>query len=718
MELSQPIQYLKGVGPKRGELFSKLGIATVKDALYYFPYRYEDRGNFKKIARVSYGSYETVTGTVISAENVTTPRRRMKIFELTVKDETGYVTGIWFNQPYMSRVFQEGARVILYGLVKQDQYKHYRPVMENPEYELVDEGGEGGDDTVHTGRVVPIYKATAGLSVRQIRSIIKNVVDEYAPKLGEFLPDEMLVKYKIPALPIAVKEAHFPSAEVDVTLLNAKGTRAQKRLIFDEFLLLELGLLAMKKGRTHVSGRVLKGDGVLRREFRERLPFKLTAAQENAVREISRDMERPARMNRLLQGDVGCGKTVVAMMAVLQAAEAGVQVALMAPTEILAEQHYLNVKKWLSPLGLHVALLTSSLKKKEKDNALKELSEGKAVLAVGTHSLIQEGVAFNDLGLAIVDEQHRFGVMQRASLSGKAGGPASGEPVYEAGTTARPAADVLVMTATPIPRTLALTVYGDLDFSTIDSLPPGRSPVRTKLFDSSGRAEAYRLMKRELGSGARGYVVYPLVEESEKSDLKAAKEGAEKLAEIFKEYPVGLLHGRMKPDEKESVMEDFRSGKIRLLVATTVIEVGVDVPEATVMMIEHAERFGLSQLHQLRGRVGRGAEQSYCILMAEKMTENSRERLQAMLKHTSGFDIAEDDLRLRGPGEFFGTKQSGLPEISYGDIIRDYKIIEAARKEASAIIDKDPKLQSETGRVLGLALKDKWKDRLELIKIS
>jgi ATP-dependent DNA helicase RecG len=701
LELSQPIQYLKGVGPKRGELFSKLGIATVKDALYYFPYRYEDRGNFKKIARVSYGSYETVTGTVVSAENVTTPRRRMKIFELTVKDETGYVTGIWFNQPYMSRVFREGARVILYGLVKQDQYKHYRPVMENPEYELIDEAGEGGDDTVHTGRVVPIYKATAGLSVRQIRSVIKNVVDEYAPKLGEFLTGEMLTKYKIPALPIAVKEAHFPSAEVDVALLNAKGTRAQKRLIFDEFLLLELGLLAMKKGRTHVSGRVLKGDGSLRKKLLAGLPFKLTPAQESAVREISRDMERPVRMNRLLQGDVGCGKTVVAMMAVLQAAEAGVQSALMAPTEILAEQHYLNVKKWLTPLGLHVALLTSSLKKKEKDNSLKELAEGKAVLAVGTHSLIQEGVAFNDLGLVIVDEQHRFGVMQRGKLSHKGSEP-----------------DILVMTATPIPRTLALTVYGDLDFSTIDSLPPGRSPVRTKLFDSSGRAEAYRLMKRELGRGARAYVVYPLVEESEKSDLKAAKEGAEKLAEVFKEYPVGLLHGRMKPDEKESVMEDFRSGKIRLLVATTVVEVGVDVPEATVMMIEHAERFGLSQLHQLRGRVGRGGEQSYCILMAEKMTENSRERLQAMLRHTSGFDIAEDDLRLRGPGEFFGTKQSGLPEISYGDIIRDYKIIEAARKEASAIIEKDPELKSETGRVLALELKDKWKEKLELIKIS
>jgi ATP-dependent DNA helicase RecG len=702
-ELSQPIQYLKGVGPKRGELFSKLGIATVKDALYYFPYRYEDRGNIKKIARVSYGSYETVTGTVVSAENVTTPRRRMKIFELTVKDETGYVTGIWFNQPYLSRVFQAGARVILYGLVKPDQYKHYRPVMENPEYELIDEAGEGGggDDTVHTGRVVPIYKATAGLSVRQIRTVIKNVVDEYAPRLGEFLTGEMLVKYKIPALPTAVKEAHFPSSETDVALLNSKGTRAQKRLIFDEFLLLELGLLAMKKGRTHVSGRVLKGDGALRKKLLTGLPFKLTAAQESAVREISRDMERPLRMNRLLQGDVGCGKTVVAMMAVLQAAEAGVQSALMAPTEILAEQHYLNVKKWLTPLGLHVALLTSSIKKKAKDNALKELAEGTAVLAVGTHSLIQEGVAFDDLGLVIVDEQHRFGVMQRAGLSGKGIEP-----------------DVLVMTATPIPRTLALTVYGDLDFSTIDSLPPGRSPVRTKLFDGSGRAEAYRLMKRELERGARAYVVYPLVEESEKSDLKAAKEGAEKLAEIFKGYPVGLLHGRMKPDEKESVMDDFRSGKIRLLVATTVVEVGVDVPEATMMMIEHAERFGLSQLHQLRGRVGRGGEQSYCILMAERLTENSRERLQAMLRHTSGFDIAEDDLRLRGPGEFFGTKQSGLPEISYGDIIRDHKIIEAARKEASAIIDKDPELKSETGRALGLELKDKWKEKLELIKIS
>ncbi len=697
-ELSQPIQYLKGVGPKRGELFGKLGVKTVKDALYYFPFRYEDRGNIKKIARVSFGSYETVAGTVILAGNITTPRRRMKLFELTVKDETGAVTGVWFNQPYMSRVFHEGDRVILYGLVRQDQYKHYRPVMENPEYEIID---ESGDETIHTGRVVPIYKATAGLTCRQIRSIIKGVVDEFAQKLGEFLPEEMLWKYKIPALPIAVKETHFPEKETDVNLLNAKGTRAQKRLVFDEFLLLELGLMSMKKCRSKTPGRAMKGNGGLRKEFRSRLPFRLTQAQERTIREISRDMERPARMNRLIQGDVGCGKTVVALMAALQAAESGAQSAIMAPTEILAEQHYLSVNKYLAPLGVKVALLTGSVKKKDREIILKGLVDGETQLVVGTHSLIREGVAFNDLGLVIVDEQHRFGVMQRAELSNK-------------GINA----DALVMTATPIPRTLALTVYGDLDISVIDSLPPGRTPVRTKLFDDSGRPEVYRLLKSELKKGALAYVVYPLVEESEKSDLKAAKEGAENLAKIFGEYNIGLLHGRMKPEEKESVMEDFRSGKIRLLVATTVIEVGLDVPEATVMVVEHAERFGLSQLHQLRGRVGRGSGQSYCILMAGRMADNSRARLQAMIKNSSGFDIAEEDLKLRGPGEFFGTKQSGLPEITYGDIIRDHKIIEAARAEASAIIERDLELQSETWRVLSLELKNKWMGRLELVKIS
>ncbi len=696
-ELSQPIQYLKGVGPKRGELFDKLGVKTVKDALYYFPYRYEDRGNIKKIARVSFGSYETVAGTVILAENITTPRRRMKLFELTVKDETGAVTGVWFNQPYMSKVFHNGDNVILYGLVKQDPYKHYRPVMENPEYEIIDEA----DEAIHAGRVVPIYKATAGFTCRQIRSIMKGVVNEFAQKLEEFLPGDMLRKYKIPTLPVAVKEAHFPENETDINLLNAKGTRAQKRLVFDEFLLLEMGLMSMKKGRAKALGRAMKGDGGLRKEFRKRLPFSLTQAQEKTIREISRDMERPVRMNRLIQGDVGCGKTVVALMAALQAAEAGAQAAIMAPTEILAEQHYLNVKKYLAPLGIKVALLTGSVKKKDRERTLKELSDGEAQLVVGTHSLIQEGVVFNDLGLVVVDEQHRFGVMQRAGLSGK-------------GVNA----DVLVMTATPIPRTLALTVYGDLDISVIDSVPPGRTPVRTKLFDESGRLEVYRLLKSELQKGALAYVVYPLVEESEKSDLKAAREGAEKLAEIFGDYPVGLLHGRMKPDEKESVMEDFRSGKLKLLVATTVIEVGLDVPEATVMVIEHAERFGLSQLHQLRGRVGRGSRQSYCVLMAGMMADNSRARLQAMIKNSSGFDIAEEDLRLRGPGEFFGTKQSGLPEITYGDIIRDYKIIEAARNEASAIIEKDPGLQSETGRVLSRELKNKWIGRLDLVKVG
>ncbi len=700
IDLSQPVQYAKGVGPKRAGLLAKLEILTIKDGLFYFPYRYEDRGNLKKIARMTFGGYETVMGEVIGSEVVTTKVRRMRIFELSLRDDTGVVTGLWFNQPFMQKNFKVGQKVVLYGVPRQDGYKGYRVVMENPEYEVIE---EDSGETIHAGRVVPIYRATAGISVRSIRSIMKVLVDGYAQGLTDFLPEGFLEKYLIPGLPDAVREVHFPEKEKDVEVLNKKASRAHKRLIFDEFFLLELGLALMKRGRVVSGGGLsVKGDGSLTGKYFSSLPFTLTEAQRKVIAEISSDMERDAPMNRLLQGDVGSGKTAVAVAAILKAGEAGYQSALMAPTEILAEQHYLNLKGPLGALGIPVALLTSSLKKKEKEAAIKDISEGRAVLAVGTHSLIQEGVAFKRLGLAVVDEQHRFGVMQRAVLKEKGLNP-----------------NILVMTATPIPRTLALTVYGDLDVSVIDSMPKGRTPVITKLFDDHTRAEAYRLIKREIAKGRQAYVVFPLVEESEKSDLKAAKEGAERLGkDVFPEFKVGLIHGKMKPAEKERVMDEFRAGLINILAATTVVEVGVDVANATVMLVEHAERFGLAQLHQLRGRVGRSSHQSYCVLLSAGFTPVSRERLGAMLKSSSGFDIAEEDLRLRGPGDFFGTRQSGLPGLTLGNILRDTKILVAARKEAFDIIGKDPDLSSGGRGPLKAALLEKWREKLSMITVS
>ena len=699
-DISQPVQYAKGVGPRRAALLARLGINTIGDALYFFPYRYEDRGNFRDIARVTPGGYETVMGEVMAAGVVTTPRRRMKIFELAVGDKTGVITGIWFNQPFMRKNFRPGQRVILSGVPRQDGYKGGRPVMENPEYEVIEEDGE---ETIHTGRIVPVYRATAGISVRAIRQVMKGLVDGCAGGLVEFLPRDFLVRYRIPGLPDAIREAHFPEAEKDVARLNLKASRAHKRLIFDEFFLLELGLALMKKGRVvRSAGMSIRGDGGLLRRFLASLPFALTPSQLKVMAEIRADLESDAPMNRLLQGDVGSGKTVVAVAAILQAAEAGCQSALMAPTEILAEQHYINIKRPLAALGLDVRLLTGALRKKEKEEALESISGGRASVVVGTHSLIQEGIIFKRLGLAVVDEQHRFGVMQRAMLGEKGQNP-----------------NMLVMTATPIPRTLALTVYGDLDVSVIDRPPAGRPPVITKLFDDRARAGAYGLMRRELAKGRQAYVVFPLVEESERTDLKAAYEGAKRLGgEIFPEFRVGLIHGRMKAADKERVMEEFRAGEIKILAATTVVEVGVDVPEATVMLIEHAERFGLAQLHQLRGRVGRSTHQSYCVLMASGLTPVSRERLRAILKCRDGFEIAEEDLRLRGPGEFFGTRQTGLPDLVMGNILRDSRILTAARKEAFDIIDNDPDLSAPGRGPLKAALAERWRDKLRLVAVS
>jgi ATP-dependent DNA helicase RecG len=700
LRLDTPIQYCKGIGPKRAGMLRKLGIATVEDALEYLPWRYEDRGNLKKIGRLSYGSYETVSGEVVTAEIASTKRRRVKIFELLVTDKSGMLVGSWFNQPYMQKVFKKGQKVILSGIVKSNPYKGGIPQIDNPDYEIMEENE--ADNLIHTGRTVPIYRTTAGLSVRYLRSMMKTILDSSGPAVSEMLPREIVNKYSLMPVPQAYFEAHFPTLEKDISVLNRGTSAAHRRLSFEELFVLELGLALRKRGV------VIEKKGIsfelrdrLEIELRKSLPFKLTNAQERVVKEIKKDMTAERPMNRLVQGDVGSGKTVVAMIASLLAVENDYQACIMAPTEILAEQHYKNMSAMAQPLGILVRSLTGSLKKKEKEIVLADIESGAAQIVVGTHALIEAQVRFKRLGLAVIDEQHRFGVLQRSTLTSKG---------YEP--------DVLVMTATPIPRTLAITVYGDLDVSVIDEMPAGRSPVITRLYFESKRREAYEFLERELKKGRQAYVVYPLVEESEKSDLKAATEMAAHLQkDIFPHRNIGLLHGRMKGAEKESVMASFKAGVINILVSTTVIEVGVDVPNATVMVIEHPERFGLAQLHQLRGRVGRGGHQSHCILMGPRMfVPEARERLMAFSRTNDGFKIAEEDLRLRGPGEFFGTRQSGLPDLRAANLIRDADLLEKARAEAFALVLRDSQLAHYPK--LRELLKRKWQGKLGLINVG
>ena len=700
LRLDTPIQYCKGIGPKRAEMLQKLGISTIEDALAYLPWRYEDRGNLKKIGRLSYGSYETVSGEVVSAEVVSTKRQRVKIFELLITDKSGMLIGSWFNQAFMQKMFRKGQKVILSGIVKANPYKGGLPQIDNPDYEIMDDTEP--DSLIHTGRTVPIYRTTAGLSVRYLRSMMKAALDSCGASVHEMLPEEIVKKYSLMPVPDAYFEVHFPSQEKDIARLNRGMSPAHRRLSFEELFVLELGLALRKRGTiAEKKGISFKPLDSLETALRKSLPYTLTRAQERVIAEIKRDMIAERPMNRLVQGDVGCGKTVVALVASLLAVENGYQACIMAPTEILAEQHYKNMSALAGPLGLTVRSLTGSHRKKEKEAILAEIESGSAQIVVGTHALIEAQVKFKRLGLAVIDEQHRFGVLQRSTLTSKG---------YEP--------DVLVMTATPIPRTLALTVYGDLDVSVIDEMPAGRSPVITRLFFESKRAEAYQFIESELAKGRQVYVVYPLVEETEKSDLKAATEMAAHMQkDIFPNWKVGLLHGRMKGQEKERVMTSFKAGDIQILVSTTVIEVGVDVPNATVMVIEHPERFGLAQLHQLRGRVGRGGHQSYCILMGPRMfVEEARERLTAFSRTNDGFKIAEEDLRLRGPGEFFGTRQSGLPDLRAANIIRDADLVEQARSEAFDLIQKDPVLAGFPA--LRELVRRKWQGKLGLINVG
>lgn len=680
------IQYIKGVGRERAKILEKLGIRTLKDAFYYLPRRYEDRRFLRPIAQLRYGKTETVKTKIASVELI--ERKGLKILELTLSDGTGVLKAKWFNQPYLKKVFKPGQELIVSGLVKRNNFWGIGFEMENPDYEFIEED----DETVHTARIVPVYSLTKGITQRQLRRIMFSVVNEHSHSIEDFLPEGLLREIDLPPLRDSLSNVHFPSDSLDPDTLNEFRTPYQRRLAFDEIFLFQTGLSILRRNKTFSKGIAFKSSGSLIERLRASLSYKLTGAQERVLKEILEDMRRPHQMNRLIQGDVGCGKTIVALMAMLFAVEDGYQAALMAPTEILAEQHYINIHRLVEDLGLKIALISRGV----DDRPLDLIEKGEIDIIVGTHALLEENIRFKKLGLVIIDEQHRFGVMQRSRLRSKGDSP-----------------DVLVMTATPIPRTLALTLYGDLDYSIIDELPPGRSPVITKVMYQSQKTELYKLIREEVRKGRQVYVVYPVIDESEELNLKSAIQGKEAFEKLFPDFRVGLLHGRLKPSQKEEIMTAFKEHRIDILVSTTVIEVGIDVPNATLMVIVHAERFGLSQLHQLRGRVGRGSEQSYCILLAyEPLSEEARQRLKAMEQYSDGFSIAEQDLLIRGPGEFFGTRQSGMPDLRIANIVRDGALIPVAKEIANELIKRDPELKGYP--LLREQVEEFWQGKIEL----
>ena len=681
---------LPGIGPQRAKLLAKLDLVTIEDALVrHLPLRHEDRSQVIPLGRITVGEARTCAGTIAGISPPPRGRGRMPLV-VTIRDASGFLNCAWFNQPYLARVLKRGQRLIVHGKVQP--YGRGPLQMLVKDFEVVE---DGEDEPLHAGRLVPVYPLTEGLTQRPLRRLMKRLVDGWADRLEDPLPDRVRTARGLVALPQAIAAAHFPESE------GEQGA-ARRRLVFDDFFLLEIGLAIRRQREGRRRGLAMNPTGSLVRRLRASLPYSLTAAQERVWSEIRSDMAEPYPMSRLLQGDVGSGKTVVAALAALTAIEAGYQAAIMAPTEILAEQHLMTLGRLLEPLGVRAALLTSAVKGKARVEAAAAVESGEAGCVIGTHALVQGAVAFKRLGLAVIDEQHRFGVAHRAALRGKGESP-----------------DVLVMTATPIPRTLALTLYGDLDVSVLDELPPGRRPIATFARTGSKRRQIYDFLRAQIGEGRQVYVVYPLVEESEDSDLRAATEMAERLQrETFPERRVGLLHGRLGFADKERVMREFKDGVLDILVSTTVIEVGIDVPNASVMLIEHAERFGLSQLHQLRGRVGRGPWKSYCILLAGSTSEEGRRRIEAMTSTNDGFRIAEVDLELRGPGDFFGTRQSGLPEFRVADLLRDGAMLEEARREAFALVQADPKLVAPEHRGLRAGLLTRWRGKLDLAGIG
>ncbi len=672
LDLDAPLTTVPGIGPRRAASLEALGCRTVEDLLLHLPFRYEDRARFMPLASVREGDRVSFLATVRAPRLIRTRRRGFSIFQATLDDGTAALPVLWYNQPYLGRVLAEGRSAYLYGELRMARTGKPALRFENPQFELVD---AGDPDPIHAGRIVPVYEKLGSLSGKMLRRLIHNVLEGGGGggEGADFLPAELRARLGFPPREEALREVHFPSRGAQgLDALNAFATPHHRRLIFEELFLLQLGLAIRRASdRKEERGFVYATGDAIRAKLKGLLPFRLTGGQREVLRELVADLTSPHPMNRLLQGEVGSGKTILAVLAMALAAENGLQSALMAPTELLAEQHERALRARLEPAGYRVVLLTSAVKGKERRERLEALRDGSAHVAVGTHALQEKEVAFHRLGLVVVDEQHRFGVMQRSRLRDKGTVP-----------------DTLVMTATPIPRTLALALYGDLDVSLLEELPPGRSPVATTVRDEAGREELYGWMRGELARGRQAFVIYPLVEEREGSGLRAAAAMAKRLAEeTFPDHAVGLVHGRMKAEEKAAAMEAFRAGRLAVLVATTVVEVGIDVPGATILVVEHAERFGLSQLHQLRGRVGRGAEAGTCVLMAgENLTEAARARLGAIERERSGFRLAEIDLELRGPGELFGTRQAGLPDLRVASLVRDRELLEEARREAFALV--------------------------------
>ena len=662
--LKQPIQYVKGVGEARAMLFHKLNLFTVEDMISYFPRQYEDRSNIKAIIELEDGESCAFEGIIASNVSESRPRKGLSIYKVNIHDQTGTITATWFNQEYIKNVFKIGEKYIFYGKITR-KFKTFE--IQNPVYEKT-----GVGELKNTCRIIPIYQSTARLTQNILRSVIRGSLDLVVGNMEEGLPQWLRDKHNLSEINYCLQNIHFPKSDIDF-----KNSRY--RLVFEEFLLLQLGLLNIKnslqEGKKGLEFKPVED----MKAFIDILPFKLTEAQQRVFREIEADMESPKIMNRLVQGDVGSGKTIVAVLALFKAVRNGFQGTLMVPTEILAEQHFKSIQTLVGKLGIRVALLTGSQTKKEKMEILAALKKGDINIIIGTHALIEDNVCFHQLGLVITDEQHRFGVGQRAVLSQKGGNT-----------------DVLVMSATPIPRTLALILYGDLDISIIDELPPGRKPIETYSVDNSMRERINSFIRKKVAEGRQIFIVCPLVEESEMIEAKSATEFAERIAsQDFSDLRVGLIHGRLKAKDKDAVMKGFVEGNIDILVSTTVIEVGVDVPNATAMVIENAERFGLAQLHQLRGRVGRGEHQSYCILYNEGKSNISKERMKVMQKTGDGFIISEKDLELRGPGEFFGTRQHGLPEFKIANIYKDMEILKVAQSAAMEILKTDPDLKRE-----------------------
>ena len=728
LEPSTPVQYVKGIGPRLAEILAAKDIHTVDDLLHYFPFRYEDRLNPRSVTELRAGEMATVIAEVRNSGLFRT--RRMPIFQLTVGQGRSRLKCLWFNATYLQDRFQAGQMVALYGKVETDRDGQLQIIQ--PQFEILGDVNEaGGADeaekkaaaSLEIGRIVPIYESTGQgkLTPRWFRRVIRFALENLDPELPDPVPAAVREHLSLVSPREALWKVHWPDAGESFADLQSSRTPAHIRLIFDELFFIELGLELKRREQKAQTGVAFQLDDRVRGAIKKILPFHPTDAQKRALKEIAADMQVPVPMRRLLQGDVGSGKTIVAFEAAIIAIENGYQVALMAPTEILAQQHYFSARQILEKAGYRIVLLTGSIEQDRKRDIRRHIAQGNAQLVIGTHALIQDRVEFEKLGLVIVDEQHRFGVMQRLKLMKKLDSPVErrASPSVPLSTEAEP--DVLVMTATPIPRTLALTLYGDLDVSVLDELPPGRRPVVTRAVPDERAPEVWDFVRKQITAGHQAYVVYPVIEENEERELKAAQQMHRQLREkIFPDLHVGLLHGRLDAEEKEHVMREFQRGEIEILVATTVIEVGVDVANAALMVIEHADRFGLAQLHQLRGRIGRGAAKSYCVLMyGDKVSEEGQRRLDAMVRTSDGFQIAELDLELRGPGEFFGTRQAGIPSFRVANLIRDRQLLEAAKREAAFVISgPNPKISKEEIQRALKHMRSRWALSYGLVEVG